>query len=210
MPSLRKVSPTYGTGDLVSVLASDRMTSAPRGATVDLTFLTGDSNGLAKVVPPGYFWHRMANGKIRVAPIVKATAATTISSNVLTVHNSGIFKTGEVLVKGATTIGTIASIDISANTITLAANAAAAIAVGDILQVSGFVVTDATKTASGVGLLGFNAGAVNLDENNDVACYVAGDVYMKRMPQLSGLLPPSTLDGQILEIFPEIRAAFGV
>lgn len=210
MPNLRTVSPTYSTGDIQSVLASDRMTSAPRGATADLSFFTGDANGMAKVVPPGYFWHRMASGKCRVAPIVKAVAATPTSSRELTVHDAGIFKVGEILVKGATTIGTIAAIDISTNKITLAANAAAAIAVGDILMLSGFVVTDATKTANGVGLLGFNAGVVHLDQNNDVACYVAGEVYMKRMPQLSGQLPPTTLDAQILAIFPEIRAAFGV
>lgn len=210
MPSLRQSSPTYSTGDLYSVLASDRMTSAPRGGTADLSFFTGDANGLAKLVPPGFFWHRMASGKLRVAPIIKATAATATSSPDLIVACAAIFKIGEVLVRGASTVGTIAAINISTNKITLTANAAVAIAVGDVLQVSGFTVADAFKTANGVGLLGFNAGTVNLDLNNDVACYCAGEVFLDRLPQISGLRPRSALDDQILNLFPEIRAAFGV
>jgi hypothetical protein len=185
--NLRKVDEReYTTETDVGVLYSEAGLRSPRSITADMQFFQTDK-GNNTIIPPGCVWKEVG-GLGRVLPMSKAIAATTTSSKILSVKLANIFKVGEVLTVGATVIGTIASIDPWANTITLAANAAAAVAIDDILQVQGTTYDD---------ILGINISTLNLTERgNDVACYTSASVYAARMPiwnaTIAGKLPEIT------------------
>jgi tartrate dehydratase beta subunit/fumarate hydratase class I family protein len=172
--NLRKVGDSFTSENTVNILFSENGLRSPRMITADLSYFTKSKDGNI-IIPPGYIWQRLGNGFGRVLPMIKAAAVTPTTSNQLTVVNADIFKVGEILVKGATVIGTIQSIDPATNKITLAANAAAAVAINDVLNVQGMVYTD---------ILGMNISVLNLSErSNDVACYTSASVYADRLPQ---------------------------
>ena len=185
----RRIGKSFNSEELIGVLATEAGLRSSRGITADTTnYFTKNSMGNV-IIPPGYFWQRLGTGLGRLLPITKAKAATTTAQNRITVHCCQVFKVGDVIVRGATTIGTVQSINADDSIITLTANAAAAVAVGDVLSLSGLVYNDKS-------VLGFNAYIVSFETNgNDVGLYTSATVYGSRMPQWD-----ATLSAQ----FPEI------
>jgi hypothetical protein len=109
---------------------------ATNNVTVTDEFIQTGVDG-TKFLPAGMFLARV-NGTIRYLPRTKATTATATSSNQINAYPIAQFKPSEQLYKivpggTSTLIGTIAFVDAIAKKITLAANAAVALAVGDIL-----------------------------------------------------------------------------
>lgn len=196
MPTqLRVQGPSYFTDEMIGVLAVAEGMRSPRMITADLTYFKANSKGNI-IIPPGYFWQKILTGASaglgRLLPMIKAVAATPTTSNKLTVRCAQVFKPGDAIGRSAggvfTAIGTVSSIDADKNEITLQANAAVAVAIGDVLIQSGLVYNDGS-------LLGMNVGPVELSEINDVACYTSCSVYAARLPQW---------DNTIKAAFPEI------
>lgn len=158
----------------IGVLYSENGLRSPRGGTVDLQWfqLSADNN---IILPPGMVWVTDGAGSYRVLPATKATAATAASSPTLVVKQANIFKVGEVLTKdNGDALGTIQAIDVATNTITLAANSTTAVAIGDVLKLTGTNYS---------GVQGISISTLNLSErSNDVAFYTSASVYGDRMP----------------------------
>ena len=172
---LRKIDEREYTSEKdIGVLYSENGLRSPRGGTVDLTwFQVSKDNNI--VIAPGMVWIADGAGSYRVLPASKATAATTTSSPTLVVKHANIFKIGEVLAKdNGDALGTIQAINTETNTITLAANSTTAVAIGDVLKLTG---TDYS------GIQGISHSSLNLSErSNDVAFYTSAAVYLDRMP----------------------------
>ena len=195
-----RLTTSFDTTQNYGVLRTETALRSPEAATADLSCFTRNAK-VAETgmpgsirIPAGYFWQRLASGLCRVLPIVKVTQAIVTTSAVITVHCSAIFKVGEVLQNQANNavVGTILSIDPDLNTITLAANAAVALPAGSYLHVAGTTIAK-PATVGAVGVLGFNASILDLDEFDDVAMIIAASVYGARMPQsiaaLNALFP---------------------
>jgi hypothetical protein len=177
--------------DYVEIIATELGLRSPRAITLDTNYVQASATG-SKIIYPGMILSKLASGLGRVFPASRATAATATSANTLTVRNGSIFKVGDVLrngLTGTTAIGTIQSI--AGNVITLTANAANAVAIGDIVNVStageGGALTD---------LLGIIVSPIDINHDpNDIAAYTSGTVYGARLP---------FWDAQLTPIFPEI------
>lgn len=176
MPDMFLRTTVYETDDL-NVLATEQGLRSPRMLTLDLNYVAPNENGV-KIIKPGTLIAKLASGYGRPYPAALAIAATATTSPTLTVKDASLFKVGDVIKKTSstgTTIGTVQAIDTTAGTITLTANAAAAIAIGDALvSVESGAVTD---------LYGMVLSVINLTEfSNDVACYTSCSVYGQRLP----------------------------
>ena len=173
-----------------SVLATEQGMRSPRMATFDNSFISPDpSNPMNLILPAGSIICRLGSGLGRVYPAAVATAATPTTSNTISVADPSIFKPGDALKKGLTPIGTIASIDLVAKTITLAANATAAVAAGDTLIANSQAPTT---------ILGITVTAIDLKQtSNDVACFTSASVWGARLPYwdatVQAALPEITL-----------------
>jgi hypothetical protein len=199
MPTNLVSTTSYFEGD-VTVLATELGLRSPRMLTLDLSYIAPDADG-NKILQAGALLVQLSTGYGRVYPAAKASAATATSSNVLTVPDPSIFKAGDVIKKtstSGTTIGTVESVNTD-GTITLAANAAAAVANGDVL-----VATDGGLVSSIYGmnltkqlLAGSNDIAAT---SNDIACYTSASVYGDRLPfwssEVQAQLPEITLVAQ--------------
>lgn len=189
MPDMFLRTTTFATNDL-NVLATENGIRSPRMRTIDLTTVPLDANG-QQVILPGSLVIGLPSGYGRIYPAANATAATATSSNILTVKNPALFKPGDVIklsTTGGTTVGTVASI--TETTVVLAANAAVAVAVGDVL-----LAADAGVVAD---ILGMVLSVIDLSEfSNDVACYTSCSVYGARLPfwsaAVQAVLPEITL-----------------
>jgi hypothetical protein len=171
-----------------TVLKNERGLRAADAATVDATSFTPHPKTGSIRIPSGYFWERLATGRCRVLPISKvvdnAGAGVITTSPTFKVHSATIFKVGQTIQNQANNavVGTIQSIDVEANTITLAANAASAIAVGGFIHLAGTTIAKPT-TPTGVGVVGCNVSNLEITEFDDVALHVGATVYAVRMPQ---------------------------
>lgn len=188
MPDMFLRTTTYLTDDL-NVLATEQGLRSPRMVTLDLSYIQPDANG-QKILKPGTLIAELPTGFGRIYPATLATAATATSSPTLTVANAFLFKIGDVIRKTSSTgtiVGTVQSIQTN-GTITLAANAAVAVAIGDALV--------GTEAGAVTDLKGMVLSVINLLEtSNDVACYTSCSVYGARLPYWN-----STVAAQ----FPEI------
>ena len=85
------------TGTDATVLATENAI-APKGLTMDLTYLVADSDG-NKYVKAGAILAKLSSGKGRVLGLTRLTAAATVSSTTsLTVGDGLIFKASEALI----------------------------------------------------------------------------------------------------------------
>jgi hypothetical protein len=167
-------------GGINSVLASEIGLRAARMLTIDLTQLTPLS-GQDLILKPGTVIYQMASGLGRAYPASKAIATTATSSKIIKVDNPTLYKVGDVLKNQAdAALGTIASIDGATGDITLAANSATAIAVGDA------VAGDPTALGTPYGIIISEIDITAL--SNDVACYTSASVFRERMPYWSAAL----------------------
>jgi lipopolysaccharide export system protein LptC len=172
--NLRQNLSGFTSEDTINVLFSEEGLRSPRMITADMQYFTKSDEGQI-VIPPGYVWQKLSSGLGRILPQFKAAGATTTSSAVIKTRNVNFIKVGEVLVKGAAVVGTVQSVNPTDGEITLAANAAVAVAAGDVLNVQGMTTAD---------LMGINISVLNLtSRSNDVACYTSCSVYAARMPQ---------------------------
>jgi hypothetical protein len=163
-----------------SVLASEIGLRAARMLTIDLTQLTPLS-GQDLILKPGTVIYQMTSGLGRAYPASKAIATTATSSKIIKVDNPTLYKVGDVLKNQAdAALGTIASIDGATGDITLAANSATAIAVGDA------VAGDPTALGTPYGIIISEIDITAL--SNDVACYTSASVFRERMPYWSAAL----------------------
>lgn len=178
-----------------TVLATSEGLRAPRGITLDSTYCFADANG-NKVGRSGSLIATLPSGLGRIFPASKATAATTTSQNTVIVANATVFAVGEALtINGSTAVGTIASINYATNVITLGANAANAVAVGDLL------ITDASVTGAqtAANLLGIIISHIDLVQSDyRIGIYTSASIFTARMP---------AWNATIAAIFPEIYNA---
>lgn len=173
--TLRRINEReYTSENEIGVLYSENGLRSPRGGTVDLQwFQKSIDNNI--IIPPGLVWVANGAGSFRALPATKAIATTATTSRIVVVKQANIFKVGEVLTNdAAAAIGAIQSINVATSTITLVANSATAIAIGDIIKVAGTTYT---------GIQGINISTLNLSErSNDVAFYTSASIYKNRMP----------------------------
>lgn len=178
---------------LPEVLATEQGLRSPRMLTIDLSYVQPNENGI-KILRSGSLIAKLASGYGRVYPAAKAVGATTTGQNILSVPNSSIFKAGDVIKKtstAGTTIGTVATVNDN-NTLTLEANAAAAVAANDVLVATDGGAVDADTIR---GIVISNIDLTNT--SNDVACYTSASVYGARLPfwsaAIQAILPEITL-----------------
>jgi hypothetical protein len=158
-----------------SVLASEIGLRAARMLTMDMAQFTSLA-GQDIILKPGTVICQLASGLGRAYPASKAVAATATSSKLVKVDNPTVFKVGDVL----TGVGTIAQIDATTGDITLAANASAAVAVGDA------IAGDAASAGTPYGII---ISEIDITVfSNDVACYTSASVFRERMPFWSAAL----------------------
>lgn len=157
-----------------SVLASEIGLRAARMLTMDMTQFAPLA-GQNIVLQPGTVICQLASGMGRAYPASKAVATTATTSKIIKVDNPTVFKVGDVL-----TQGTIASIDAATGNITLAADASAAIAVGDA------IVGDAASAGTPYGIIISEIDITTF--SNDVACYTSASVFRERLPYWSAAL----------------------
>lgn len=185
MPSNTSATTNYGEND-ICCLATETGLRSPRGITIDPATIKKNSQGNC-FVESGSIVLRLSSGLGRIYPASRATAATATSSPTVVVKNIQGFAVGDVVaINGTTAVGSIASINADTSTLTLAANAANAVAIGDRITV-------ASPTGTPIGIV--ISPNHNLAKNNDVPCYTSASVYSARMPWWS-----STIQA----IFPEI------
>jgi hypothetical protein len=197
------LSSTNYFGNDVTVLATELGLRSPRMLTLDLNYIAPDSDG-NKILQAGALLVQLESGYGRVYPAAKASTPTATSSNVLTVPNPSIFKAGDVIKKtstSGTTIGTVQTVNTD-GTLTLEANAAAAVATGDTL-----VATDGGVVTSIYGmnltkqlLAGSNDIAAT---SNDIACYTSASVYGDRLPFWSSAVQAQLPEITLVAQFPQ-------
>jgi hypothetical protein len=165
----------------ISIFANGQFMRNQRQATLNplnlQTTFTDPAYGTGKVILPGTAVSLTASSGYRAFPANRALAATTVAQNSLTVKNAYVYKVGDVLTNGfgGATIGTVTAINVATGVITLAANAAVAVAIRDII-----VATDGGAVAS---ILGFNIAATDvLRESNDLGLFTAANVKGELMP----------------------------
>lgn len=191
MPTeMHKGSSTLNDDVLLSVFYTMLGLRSPRMRTIDPSTVSANALG-QKILPAGTVivdGNGAGTGLARAYPGSKATAAAGTGVDKLTVVNASVFKVGDALVKGTgagTSIGTVAAI--SGDEITLSANLAAAVALGDPIYVAGITS----------GILGIISAPHNLADSNDVACYSSASVYRDRLPfwdaNIAAALPEITL-----------------
>lgn len=178
-----------------TVLATSDGLRSPRGISLDPTYCFADVHG-NKVARSGSLVATLPSGLGRIFPASKATAATTTSQTSVTVANATVFAVGEsITINGSTAVGTIASINYLTNVITLAANAANAVAIGDLL------ITDASATGAqtAANLQGIIISHIDLVQADyRIGIYTSASIYVPRMPAWN-----STIGA----LFPEIYDA---
>lgn len=156
-----------------TVLATDRNLGSPRMATIDISKVTRPP-GSAGYLPAGVLIADTGNGLGTPYPATKAGVATPSGQTTISLRNTYLFKAGDALVAGAgaTAIGTVASVDPEASTVTLAAPSAAAIAAADSVYVA----------APTTGIIGIAVHLIDLNLSIDVACYTMASVYKAMLP----------------------------
>jgi hypothetical protein len=185
MPSnvLRNLSSYLG--DIPGVLATEAGMRSPRMLTIDLSYVQQSSpdplnQQLAptRILMPGSLISKVTGANYgRIFPASRSTVISLTTANTLTVKNAAIFKIGDVLRLGfaGATIGTITAINVSTNVITLAANAAVAVAVGNVIN--------AVNGGDVINVYGMVLSAIDLNSNpNDIAAYTSCTVYGDRLP----------------------------
>jgi hypothetical protein len=177
MPSNQLGNRTIWETDYYEIIATDRGLRSPRAITIDPSYIQPSAAG-SKIIYPGMILSKLSSGYGRIFPASRATVATTTGQNTITVRRGSIFKVGDVLRNGfsGAAIGTILSI--AGNVITLTANAASAVAIGDIINVSGVGEGGALADALGIVVSAVDV----LKFPNDVAAYTSGSFYGVRMP----------------------------
>jgi len=179
MPS-NMIRDTGTFGGISNVLASEIGLRSPRMITLDLANFT-PLNGDHVILKPGTVICQLSSGLGRAYPASIATAATTTSQTAVTVADPTVFKVGDVLLNQAgASLGTIASINTSTGVITLAANSATAIAIGN------GVVGNAASSGTFMGIVISEIDLTN--QSNDVAVYTSASVYEARLPYWSAAL----------------------
>ncbi len=176
---------SFDNSKIIEILFSEADLSVPRGITIDPSFIATNPDG-QKMIMPGMLISRMSTGYGRVFPGSRVVTAVAASGNGIVVRDASIYKVGEVVrvvaAVGAVSdfaapaaVGTIASIDLTTNTITLTAGSTSALAAGSILLgTDGSALTD---------IYGITVSAVDiLLWINDVAAYVSASVYGARLP----------------------------
>lgn len=191
MATSTRVQGNNWSDQVVGVLATDEGLRSPRALTLDPAQMQVNGDLGYKWVLPGMLISRLANNLGRIFPAVRATAATTTAQNTLTVKNAAIFKVGDVLRNGfaGSTVGTIQSINTTTNVVTLAANAAVAVAIRDVI-----VAADAGNVSDVFGLV--LSGNEITKNPNDIAAYTSCTVYGNRLmlwtPELQTQFPEIT------------------
>jgi hypothetical protein len=182
--NLRKTIGKFET-EFPEILASEIGLRSPRMLTLDVEYFD-DSTDI--IIPPGSILCQLPSGLGRVFATGKATAATAANARVITLGDVSKFKIGDVLTKSTgEALGTIASIAPVAGTVTLVANTATAIAVGDVIKI------DAASAGQPYGMV---LSAFNATQNsNDVAVYTSCSVFAARLPYW---------DAALQAAFPEI------
>lgn len=179
----------------IPVLFSMEGLRSPRMITIDASTIQADSDA-QKIIKPGSVLIRgngAAAGQGRVFPGSRAIAATTTAQNTLTVRDASVFRPGDVIVRGAPgatqAVNTIApgGINTTTNVLTLLANVANAVAIGDDLWVA----------IAAADILGIVVAPWDiLRDSNDVSAFTSASVYGARMPfwnsLIQGALPEIT------------------
>lgn len=180
MPDLNRGRTVYDDAKNYNVLYTMGDLASPTMRTVDTSKVLAAIGG-NKIIYPGtvlLMGNGAASGYARSFPGSYAVATTSTSSPTIVVKNATVFNVGDVLVKGSpgstAALGTIQSINVDTNTITLAANSTTAVAIGDSIWVN-----VATLSTDVLGLV------VRLQDfgimSNDVAVYRSASVYSARL-----------------------------
>ena len=180
MPDLFRSRTVFDDAKNYNVLYTMGDLASPVMRTVDTTKILPATGG-NRIIYPGTVLlngNGAASGYSRAFPGSYATATTATSSPTIVVKNATVFNVGDVIVKGApgstAALGTILTINVDTNTITLAANSTTAVVIGDSIWVN-----VSTLAADVIGLV------VRLHDfgisSNDVAAYKSASVYRDRL-----------------------------
>lgn len=180
------------------VIATAAGQRSPRHVMIDTSIY------VQRVFPSGLFvGTHSVSGYYRFLPRTKLISNAASGQAVLAVKagTAGLFQVGEALTQinastgaAGTAVGTIASINYDASTITLGSNLASQINAGVIVGIATSTPVDSTGNKIGMASVGQE---INLDYmkslSNGFACWHAVTVHRSRLPhidtQLEGLFP---------------------